>query len=223
MRKELSALSFSHSIVHEATALVKNLPSDMDPKDLETINYACATVLRARIENARILAAQLSGDYNDISPRDPLFSGMAASGYPPLPGEVLTQREKTKSLGEIVELYLIQKNKHDFVDKTSGDVNRVMALAYSVVSIDKPIIAIDTGDIKKFRDLVATIPPNYTKIIANAGISAKIAAKQNKSGQILSLQTQEKYLRMFKSVFAWAVDEGYMDKLPGQKVKVAGL
>jgi integrase len=37
------------------------------------------------------------------------------------------------------------------------------------------------------------------------------------------VKTQDKYFTMFKQILIWAANEGYLDKVPGANVKVAGL
>ena len=49
--------------------------------------FACVTVLRARIANAKIDAKQLAGNYA-VTSADPLFSGIFANELPPIPGEM---------------------------------------------------------------------------------------------------------------------------------------
>jgi integrase len=61
------------------------------------------------------------------------------------------------------------------------------------------------------------------KMGANKGVGVKAAIAANLSGFSLSVKTQDKYFTMFKQVVIWAVNEGYLDKVPGANVKVAGL
>ena len=58
LRKQLVAQSFSRSVIEDATRLLQQFPSANDTPDLETLQYACTNVLRAKIENSRILSAQ---------------------------------------------------------------------------------------------------------------------------------------------------------------------
>lgn len=221
MRALLSSQSFSSGIVTDADELLKPAYGQ-DAPSLDMVQFARSAVLRAKIENARILAAQLSGHYDETLPKDPMFSGMAANGLPPLPHEELLPLTEVATLRTIGKKYLAFKSKHDFAAKTAGDVKRVLALAYEVIGADKLVQDISTDDIKALRDLIGTLPPNYMKGASKAALTAKEASAENADGQALSPLTQEKYLRLFKSVMAWASDEGYIAKTPGVKVKVAG-
>lgn len=223
MRRQLAAQTFSPSVVQHAKAMLQQSSSGNGPIDPEALQYTCTAVLRANIENARILAAKLSGRYDETAPKDPLFADMSATGLPPIRGEAAPVDPKAVTLKAVGELFLAFKAKHDFAAKTTADVKRVLALAYEVIGAGKAARQVDTEDIKALRDLIATLPPNYMKAPDSAGVTAKQASAANCTGKALSLQTQEKYLRMFKSVLAWGADEGHLDKPPGVKVKVAGV
>lgn len=222
MRTELAAQAFSQAVQTDAALILESQPDISDAVGLEEVQYTRSGVLRAKIEQRRILAAQLSGRYDETLPRDPLFAGMAPTNFTPLPGEVPSGPPKPLTLKELAESFLAHKAKHDFAAKTTADVRRVLALAYEIIAPQKPVAEVTTDDIKLLRDLIGDLPPNYMKQAGNSGISAKAASETNKTGRSLSLPTQEKYLRMFKSVLSWAADEGHIAKVPGNKVKIAG-
>lgn len=148
MRSQLAAQSFSSSVIQDATELLQQPAGSSGAPDPEALQYACSTVLRAKIENARILAAQLSGRYDETAPKDPLFVDLAPDGLPPIRSEALPVSPKVTTLQSVADLFLAFKAKHDFADKTTADVKRVMTLAYEVVGAEKPVRSVDTDDVK---------------------------------------------------------------------------
>jgi integrase len=109
------------------------------------------------------------------------------------------------------------------VAKAAADVKRVVVLASELIGPDKPIAAVNIEDMKLVRDALSLLPPNYMKMTANKGVTAKEAMAANKSGVSLAIKTQDKYFTMFRQLMLWSVAEGYIDKMPGVGVKVAGL
>lgn len=223
MRKQLAAQSFSQSLVQDATTVLQQSTSGNDIPDPETLQYACSTVLRAKIENSRILAAQLSGRYEETAPRDPLFVGMVANGLPPIQGEPALPDLKSLALKVVGELYCAFKGKHDWVNKTATDVRRILTLAEEAIGADKPMRLVDTDDVKAVRDLIAALPPNYTKYKANNSLTARAVVEKSGIGPTLSVKTQDKYFTLFKAFLRWATNENYIDKEPGPNIKVAGV
>src|ERR1700730_8636676 len=73
MREALKHKHFSPSVQSDARALLNPTNPDAVTKPSDEFRYACNAVLRAKIENTRILAAQLAGDCAP-SPGDPWFA-----------------------------------------------------------------------------------------------------------------------------------------------------
>lgn len=223
MRVELRRQSFRHSVVKDASELLKQIPTPNDSADPEALQVACNAVLRAKIENARILAAQLAGHYEDSLPRDPLFIGMKSTGMPPLPGDVVPETVKRLTLSDATEIYCAFKSKHDWVAKTEADTRRVLDFARRAIGPDKPLGLIDVNDVKAVRDLIAVLPPHYVKYKKNDVLSLDAVISSNGKGPALSVKTQDKYFGLFKAFLRWAVDENHLDKHPGGNIKVAGV
>lgn len=106
--------------------------------------------------------------------------------------------------------------------KTIADFDVTMWLAYEVIPAERPIRAINDADVRGIRDLLKRMPPNALKAKASAGKSFAQLAAENENGPFLAYATQEKRLRFFQAMLNWAVEEGYLDKVPGRKVAVAG-
>jgi integrase len=224
MREALKHQHFSASAQSDARALLNPTTPGADTKPSDAFQFACNAVLRAKIDNARILAAQLRGDYDDAAPKDPWFTGITTVDLPPIPGdETTTEAAAGPTFGMVAQQFFDFKNKNDWVPKTAADVKRVIALATELIGANKSMTSFDIDDIKTIRDALAAIPPNYMKMAAHKGLSFKEAMEANVSGDCLSVKTQDKYFTMFKQILIWAANEGYLDKVPGANVKVAGL
>lgn len=221
LRASLAAQNFSASVKAEAMELLD--PADPGGVALvgDQFRYACNLILRAKIEASRILKAQLEGDYQSTS--DPLFTGMTATRLPPLPGEIAEPSQTGLSLGEIADKFIASKIKHDWTAKTAADVKRVVKIASSLIGSEKAIKLVNTDDVKRYRDALANLPPNYMKHAANKELTPQEAVHANKNGGCLSLKTQDKYFTMFKQILIWAAAEEHIDKVPGANIKVSGI
>jgi integrase len=206
----------------EAHGLLDPSRSTPLPKGSDDFQHACNLVLRAKVEHFRILAAQLSGLYAETAPRDPMFAGMAATGLPlVLESEALWSTSKP-TLGTVAARFFGHKSKHDWVPKTARDIERVLALAAALIGPENPMGIVDVDDVKKVRDVLAQLPPNYMKSSATSGMTPQQAMAANAAGKTLAPKTQQKYFEMFRQLLKWAVDEGYLDRMPGSAIKVAG-
>jgi len=223
MREALKQQHFSPSVQLDARSLLNPTNPDADTMPSDAFQFACHAVLRAKIESTRILAAQLSGEYHATAPQDPWFAGIAAVDLPPIPGDKVEAAPAGPTFGMIAKQFFDFKSKNDWVAKTAADVKRVIALATELIGPDKPMALIDIEDVKRVRDALASLPPNYLKMSANKSANAQQAISANVSGASLSVKTQDKYFTMFKQVLIWSANEGFLDKVPGANVKVAGL
>jgi integrase len=223
LRASLASQSFPADIKAEAAELLNPSNPNYAAPASDHLRYACNLILRAKIENGRILKAQLEGDYQATAALDPWFAGINATELPPLPGEMAKASEAGPSFGAIADKFVASKTKHDWASKTAADVKRVIKLACSLIGTEKPIGSVNTEDVKRFRDALAALPPNYMKLALNKGVGPQVAIDNNTSGSCLSLKTQDKYFTMFRQIFVWAAAEEHIDKVPGANIKVAGL
>ena len=86
----------------------------------EDFDAVCNGVLRAKLEQRRILTAMLRGEYQNTVPIDPLFEGVASPGMPPLPGE--EGSSAALSISKVVEKYSDLKSKFDWSPKTRIEI-----------------------------------------------------------------------------------------------------
>src|SRR5262249_39092038 len=78
-------------------------------------------------------------------------------------------------------------------------------------------------DVKRVRNALSLLPPNYMKSSGTKGLTAKQAMAANTGGKSLSPKTRWKYFALFKQLLIWARDEGIIDIVPGNNIKVGGL
>jgi hypothetical protein len=204
MRDALKRQQFSLSVQSEAGALLNpNNPDDVNNQS-DAFQLACNAVLRANIESTRILAAQLAGEYHEAGPKDPWFADFVAVDLPPIPGDQPKVSSTGPAFESVAKKFYDFKSKHDWVAKTAADFKRVIALATELIGAKKPMKSFSIVDVQKFRDALAALPPNYTKVAANKTVTAQEAMAGNQSGPWLSPITQEKYLTMFMTFLIWS-------------------
>jgi hypothetical protein len=114
----------------------------IDTKPSDAFQFACNAVLRAKIENTRILAAQLGGEYHETAPKDPWFVGITAVDLPPIPGDEVKAASTGPTFGMIAKQFFDFKSKNDWALKTAADVKRVVALATELIGADKSMTSV---------------------------------------------------------------------------------
>jgi integrase len=221
LRAQLSAQVFDDDVLDAAHSLVDPPGATQQPITPDVVSQAAAGVMRAEIENARVLAAMLAGEYEQTAPRDPLFAGMAPTGAFPYGGEPEHPKVQAPTVAEVADLYC-EHHAKNWVEKTAKDQRRVLNLLIDIMGGDKPIRELSTDDVKRVRDALTKLPPNFMKAKANKGKSVVEAITANQDGATLKPKTQQKYLEMFRQLQTWAVNEGLLDKVVGQKVKIPG-
>ena len=181
----------------------------------DTFSILSDYFVRARIESARIQRAKLTKDYPEITPRDPLYTGIMDDTLPPLPGHTPTD-DGTKSLLELVDKFKEAKQAV-WAYKSGLDYDRVLRWFVETMGDNRPVRSISTQDIGLFRDVLLRIPKNYSKAKNHGASTLKQAMEALKESPVLSPRTAEKYLDMARAFLNWCESEGHIDKAPGQK------
>lgn len=188
----------------------------------EEFDAICQGILRADAQRSRVLMALLRGQMAGTIADDPLFDGILPGPLPLLPGEAAT---KPDTLSAVVERYTQTKSKsNEWVSKTIKDNERVLEAFCSLVGGERLIGHITDEDVRQYRDALLHLPPNYTKLGKFAGKSLAEVLKLSKQPDAiggLAAKTRNKYLASLRTFFLWAVDEGYLTKAPGAKVKIS--
>ena len=234
-REQLRSRAYSQDVQAAAAELIANIPLSASTSHQDAMHFACRGLLKAKIDSALHLAAELTGE--QAPSRDPLFVTMTANDLPMASGEfaslpvsepastqpsstVVSDKDEQISLEELVARYKTAKTKGIWTGKTASDLNYTMQIVYGVIPPSKLVSAISDKDIRSLRDLITNLPPNAQKGKQVAGQSLTALVEANLGGQTLSYATQEKRLRFFKGMLSWALDEGYLAKVPGAKVKI---
>ncbi len=220
LRGELVQATFSKRVEFEARTLLNPDSNVVPAVDLEALLQAQILILRADIEHFRIFVAKLSGDYGASAPIDPMFAGMTAIGRPAIPGETETVPQTSQTFAQVVQLYLDFK-KPGWETKTMQSVSKTLRQAMEVIGADRQLQLITTTDITKYRNLLARIPPNYSKMKQFQGMSLIDTADLNETGSTLSPKSQKKELDFLHAFTRWATEEGHIDKQPGPAIKVS--
>lgn len=177
-------------------------------------------ILRARVEDWRIAGAKLRAEFEHTSPKDPIFAGLEVSGYPPLPDE-----EKDKAFAEPVTLAqtverFIEMKSTKWVRKTLMDNKRVLDLTVRVIGATTPVSNFDKASVRRVRDTVMKLPASYMK--RKDQVDLELVELFASDAPKLSAKTQKKYFEMFRSFLKWCVEDGYLDAVPGEGIKIAG-
>ena len=218
LREQLASQLFKEDVVATAKHLLSQPPSVPGHLPLSAIQHASEGVARARIENARILAARLEGRYDEAALRDPLFEGLRIDTLPPEPGETQAAPSQTLTFKMLGDRYLSHAEKTANQKKTLGDFARSLRLAYAVIGEDKAACSITTTDVALLAEVIGTVPPNLAKLRSKTSIVEAAAA--NATGPKLGPATQEKHFRFIKAALKWAADMELIEKQPGLNVKL---
>jgi integrase len=220
LKKQAKQGNFSKDITDDAVSLLH--PEKTAPKvlDRDALRQAEIMVLRAQIEHRRILIAKLNGDFAATAPVDPLFLGMKYDGLPLLPGAVAQPEQDAWTFEKLFERYVTFKTP-SWAPKTRQSVERALRHAMQVIGPDKPVKLIANTDVARFRDVLGKLPPNFSKMKQFNGLSLSEIASKNDTGATLSPKSQKKDLEFLHAFLSWATEEGYVDKQPGAKIKVA--
>ncbi|WFU41777.1 hypothetical protein QA640_04485 [Bradyrhizobium sp. CB82] len=149
MQGDLAQQYFSPDVRSDAERLLKCIDPGATSKLSEAFRFACTAVLRARIENAKLHAEQLAGNYA-VTSSDPLFTGVFA--LPPIPGDQ-PQLNIQLTFEDVANRFVAFK-KPDWAPKTAADYKRVIALGTEMIGATTPMKSVDTDAVKRVRDVL---------------------------------------------------------------------
>ncbi len=233
LSQALTDRDFTPALEREVLEILHPEEPDAQKGDLDTFRYACALVLKAKIQDAKSLAAELMGE--PAGPSELIFAGMRALGFPPLPGEerkrnsVVIHRagavepdEDAITYDELFRRYRAQRQTQNLAPRTLLEFDRAFRLGAEVIEPSRPINHIRADDIRAVRDLIAGLPVNFDKNIAFEGMSAQEAVRAN--GKIgarpIEHTTQVKLFRFFMMPIHWAEEDGYIASVPGAGIAI---
>jgi len=181
---------------------------------------------RARIEAARILLAQVKGEYDRALALDPLFSGIDIFRQTRDTLEALPKANSPAndiSVSEASVRYCALKSASAWSAKTLSENERVLALFQQLLGQDRPLKSIVTADVRDFRDTLLKLPANYMKLKSYAGMRLADVIASAGNQPVLATRTARKYLHNLRAFVKWSSEEGYIDSIPGPGIQIEGL
>ena len=234
LKKLLANREFSPVLEREVLEILHPDEPDAKKGDIETFHHACNLVLRAKIEDAKLLTAEFIGE--PASSTDPFFVGMKLEGYPPLPGEerkrddiVNFRSESSVEVDESItyaELFVryfkhMQKAKQ-VRSRTLLDLQRANKLGLEIIEASRPISRITADDVRGVRDLISNLPVHSDKNEKFKGMTIMqiVQANDEINAPLIGYTTQNKLFSFFKMPLRWASEEELIDSVPGAKIKI---
>jgi integrase len=234
LKKLLADREFSPALEREVLEILH--PGELEAKkgDIETFRHACNLVLRAKIEDAKLLASEFMGV--PTTSTDPVFAGMKMEGYPPLPGEerkrddiVNFRSESSVKFDESItyaELFVryfkhMQKAKQ-VRSRTLLDLQRANKLGLEIIEASRPISRITADEVRGVRDLIANLPVHSDKNKKFKGMTIMqiVQANEEINAPLICYTTQNKLFNFFKMPLRWATEEELIDSVPGAKIQI---
>lgn len=218
-RDALKQKKFVPALVEKADELLAgHLPSGRKA-DGDTRTMMHEAVTRAYIENLRLLASSLSGDFEGTAVKDPIFAGMKPTRVadPESQQDVKTSPTLAEACQAFVTVHI---KAGAWVAKTRNDYQRVLDLVQAIIGPTKKLALLSAQDVKAVRDGLANLPKNGAKFSKNAGRSLVDLIGDENAGEPISGRTQDKYFTMFRGFLLWAVNEELLPKMPGAAIKI---
>lgn len=223
LRQALGRRTYDQITRLEASEVLEGVGMSTSSVGMEAFDRICNGVLRARIEDRRILVAKLLGQYEHTMPADPMFAGMQPTGLPLLPGEANGSQPDARTVTALADRYCDLKQDKVWVAKTYNENRRVLNLFIELVGGTRPIASLGLEDVRRFRDTLLKLPSNYMKSKEMQGKPLAEVLAAEKGGAVLANKTGEKYFQNLKAFLKWAVNEGYLNAIPGGGLKMPGV
>jgi len=218
LKREAIVRSFSGFVAHDARKLAEKAGVPNLPRHTEEFENLCHGVQRALIEENRILLANLTGDFPNSAPKDPLFEGLNYQSLPPLPDEEPVSKDL--SVDALARKFCDYKGKHEWAPKTLGDYQRVLGWFKELVGAEKIVTNITVDDVRAFRDVILRLPSNLSKSKKYQGLPLLEVAKLETEEKCIGPKTARKYLHNLKTFLNWCVDEQYIAKNPAGTLSI---
>jgi integrase len=234
LTQALTDRDFTPALEREVLEILHPDQPDAAKGDLDTFRYACSLVLRAKIQDAKLLAAEFMGEPS--RPTDPVFESVRASGYPPLPGEerkrssvvihragaVAEDSEDAIAYSELFELYCKHMQARDTRSRTLLEIHRAYKLAVGVIEPSRPINRISAREVLEVRNLIMQLPRSFERIEGFKGMTMAEAARANadRVAPAIDFATQRKLFGFFIRPFRWATTDNHIDEVPGRKISI---
>lgn len=218
LQQQLGTGQIDGLTAREARKLAEHFIGDGVQVPHDELRVLCNGILRARIENHRVLVAMLRGKYDETEPRDPMFQGVRSTGLPSLPGE--KPPAKSLSLASTIQKYRDHKSAHDWVSKTAAESARVLHWFEESVGASRPLTSLTVEDVREFRDALLKLPKHASTAIKSDGATFHQLVSSSSEAPRLSPGTLAKYYNVIRSFLSWCDDEYGIDSSPMLKIKL---
>lgn len=160
-------------------------------------------LVRSMLQLARLKCARLHGDYRDEISDRLFLSNPATQAH-----SAEASKTKAVTLQKLIELFEEEHLSEDDVSaKTARKTKAALALIGRHFGLSRDVSSIDRDSCFAFRDLLAKLPPNFTKRHGPAASLKRIGeANASANGEALNKQTQDHYLRTLRRLLELAKD-----------------
>lgn len=191
-----------------------NLPVD---RGSDSFGILTQYLIRAQIENMRVLRAKLEHNYSGTTPTDPIFAGIIDDTLPSLP-EYGLGAPNAQTIGQLVTKFMAIHSP-SWGYKTRLDFQRMLGCFEEWFGSKRPITSITTPDIGTYRDMLIILPRRYDRKAENKLTLTEVIKNPEKK-PLLKPQSAEKYLNLTKSFLNWCLKEGHIEKIPGKNINI---
>jgi len=212
----IKSRTYGNGVEAQAVELLEEGGYEKPASASDEWDILCHGILRARAEQRRTYVAMLKGEYNDISPKDPLFMQPAASVT-----NASQNGENKITVGEAIDRFIKEKAANDWVLKTKMDNERVLNWFRELVGNKRPFSSLTTEDVRNFKSLILNLPKNASKNKALKSLTLKEIVQSTSDLEKLSLKTANKYLTMLKSFLRLCCEEMDIAIIPGAKITIS--
>lgn len=177
---------------------------------------------RALIAASRIELSRLSDDFRD-DPKDALFADLGSDDT----FEMVRVRRSPETVGSAMEKFWhLVISLEPKASKTITKYTAYSAVVVKFFGADTPMSSITRDRCHAFRDLVARLPPNYTKTKdappPDASLEDIVAYADQKGLKRIAYATQELYLARMTTFFNWARKERITPDLDVSDIRPRG-
>jgi integrase len=170
-------------------------------------------VQRALIEHVRRRRARLQGEMDGRS-----FDNLFRETVKRDPSQAAPHSDLT--LGELIERYKSDPGR-SVTAKTTAKYDAIFRAIEGVFGKDTPVQQITRAQCKRFQEMLATLPPNATKRFPKLTFE-QAAAKGNADRlKPINAGVANTYLRKLAALFAWAIEEDFLEKNPAKGLRIA--
>ncbi len=167
-------------------------------------------IRRALVQLGSTELAHLQGDYHDRIEDRFFRNGKSEKTNAP-------SQRAGPDFGECIERYQAEVlDLRSVTEKTRLKQKALLAQVRGHFGANARLEAISRADCNGFRDVLAKLPPNFSKRAGKRSI-AKIA-ETNRSGKTLAWETQNSYLKMLSDLLEWAKRERLVPDNVAEKI-----